>query len=188
MKKLISIILVVIFCLSLVGCGENSVNTSDTPESKEPLTTVNIAEVASTGAIPEFSVGLGNIMGDVRAEYLGDSSLVFYEKNGLYVITCQNNTYFMKKDNFAVIGLMTENVAFGIKKTETSQRIKEYLGEPAKVFTPDGTIDVYGNQEGTKTAYSYTYGDFTVTFYFLSDTLHSTILYKTDSLTEYKGA
>lgn len=190
MKKLIAVLMAALICLSFSACGGGETTpdaSSSEIESKAPLTEVNIAELASTGALPEQDVGLGSIMGDVRAKYAGNDSLTFQDKNGLYILSCENNTYFMNKSNFGVIGLLTENVAYGIKKTATKAEIKEHIGEPSKEFTPDGTIDVYGNLEGTKSAVSYIFGDFTLSFYFVSDTLHSTLIYKTDSLTEYSG-
>ena len=183
MKKYIALILAFALVISLCGCGGNGnvIDAGNDVSSEAPLTTVDIANYATVGRFPELNVGIGGIMGDVRAQYMGNSSLSYTSKPGIHILSCDSTSYYMTTD-YNVVAVMTNNEVFGLKNTTTPDKLAAFLGEPAVAGVPDlAKLDPYGNVSGDKWSQSYTMGENTLVFYYLSGKLYATLLYKTGS-------
>ncbi len=181
MKRLISCALVLMLALSAAACagGDSEDKQSGNSSEKTAVTDINVAQYASEGKISGFVLTIGNSMGDVRAQFSGDLTLRFEEAAGFYTLIGGNTTYFIDKSSYEVVGILTKDQAYGIRSTATPDELAEYLGQPTGTATPaDSTAMIYGSDTGDRLSQTYEFGDYRVTFYFLSGRIYSTMLYR----------
>lgn len=183
MKKYIALLMVFALVISLCGCGGSNGDVTDAGNdvsSEAPLTTVDISNYATIGRFPELNVGIGGIMGDVRVQYAGNPSLSYSSVTGIHILSCDSTTYYMTVGDYKVVAVMTNKEVFGLKNTTTPDKLAAFLGEPVTADVPNITkIDPYGNVSGDKWSQTYTMGENTLVFYYLSGKLYGTLLYKT---------
>ena len=185
MKKLIALVLALVLMVFAAGCAGGFGNNGNPSEvsSEIPFTTVDIMNYTSVGRFPEFNLGLGCIMGDVRAEYQGDGKMPEYKAvSGMHTLAVDSSTYFMTKADYKVVAIITQKSVFGFNVEVTPENLTAHLGEPTSSFIPDTSkLNPYGTATGETLANSYVSGENTVVFYFLQGKLHSTLIYKTGS-------
>lgn len=194
MKKFLSVFLsLCVLMFAACACaGGNTDTGSDNKNSAAnanvPVTDVNISQYASEGRISGFTLGLGNVMGDVRAQFLGDDSLKFEDKGGFYTLIGGKTKYYIDKDTYKVVGVLTSEQTYGIKESATPDEMAAYLGQPAATATPTEAAAVYGSDAGDRLSQTYNFGSYTLTFYFLSGKIYATLIYPSDvSLTSVIG-
>ncbi len=189
MEKIIALLLAVLMLFALCGCnGDEGKSVGGSVEgetsSETPLTTIDIIAQLSIGRFPEFNIGLGSVMGDVRAEY-GNQNLSYSAQNEMHVLSGNSNIFYMEKNSYLVIAIFTEKHVFGLADSVTPDQIVKHLGEPKSASTPDiSKFDPYGNISGADTWMQvYESGENTMVFYYLGGTIHSTLIYKTSDFT-----
>lgn len=183
MKKYIAFILVFALCLSLCACSATN-STNAKPEQSGPITTVDIESYATVGRIPEYDVGLGGTMGDVRAQFLGSDSLIYEVLSDIHTLSFDSVTYYMDRQSYVVTGLLVKGAAFELQGTVTPEKMVELLGEPESAGVPDvSNVSLYENATGEEWMQVYKMGENTLVFYYLSGEYVGTLLYSTNSFT-----
>ena len=188
MKKLIVLLLVLVLTFSVVGCSDgntNDVGNQSMVSSETPFTTVDIMNYTLVGRFPEFDLGLGSIMGDIRAEYLNTSYSPEYKAvSGMHTLSVDSSVYYMTKEDYKTVAILTTKPVFGFTSEVTPEKLAEHLGAPVSEATPDlSKLNPYTNLADTDVTLSQTYtsGENTVVFYYLNGTLSATLIYKTGS-------
>lgn len=181
MKKLIAFLLILTLSFALCGCAGVAPDSSEEPSSEAPITTVDVLGYASIGRFPEFDVGLGGSMGDVRAQYLGVTTPSYAAVSGMHTLSADSTTYYMTTGDYNVIAILTSKQVMGFSDNVTPDKLAGLLGEPVAAGVPDiSKLDPYGNISGGDSwMQTYISGDNTIVFYYLAGKLHSTLIYKT---------
>lgn len=181
MKKIIACLLLFCIAVSICGCGGNN-NVTDAGNeisSEGPLTTLDVCGYASVGRIPELEVGIGGLMGDVRAQFTGDS-LSYAVQSNMHTLSCESVTYYMTTGDYKVVAILASGKVFEFKNNPTPDELVAFLGEPVTSGVPDlAKFDPYSNVSGDKWSQTYTMGENTLVFYYLQGELYTTLLYKT---------
>lgn len=186
MKKIISLLLVLVFMFSLTACGEKK-------EKNEGE--IDLEYYANLGEMPECEYKLGADADEVHdalydyAQNADSEELMFneYEKDGVSGVEDGIFSYFYEDDKKSdgIAYIVSYNKAYNFDLGEVILNIKEKVGNlecSEEELNEENAFFLYGIPEGT--ALKYEFKENTIMFFFQENELFATAIYRNDFKTK----